>query len=392
MEAKSGEASAPAPAAPAPVAAAAVPEATVSFQSPASVAPPAAVPAPAPSPVEQISSTGLLVPPGYMTAVVAAGGGGFPAARPVMKVGKKRGRPRKYGPDGSLIRPLNATPISASVPMAASVAAGQYTPASAVGAAMKRGRGRPLDFAAAASKPYQHHLQQHQPQQQFGFHFGSIGDMVACSAGGNFTPHIITVAPGEDVTMKVISFSQQGPRAICILSANGVISNVTLRQPDSSGGTLTYEGRFELLSLSGSFMPTETSGARSRSGGMSVSLASPDGRVVGGGVAGLLVAASPVQIVVGSFLPSYQMEPKQKKAKVAAAPTFTQLLPVAVPLSSTDTHSSEQGQNSSAAPRMNVVTSAYSADQSWASPVAQSAPVDASSTPSEDLKLTASGA
>lgn len=45
----------------------------------------------------------------------------------------------------------------------------------------------------------------------------------------------------QDVTMKVISFSQQGPRAICILSANGIISNVTLRQPDSSGGTLTYE-------------------------------------------------------------------------------------------------------------------------------------------------------
>jgi hypothetical protein len=48
--------------------------------------------------------------------------------------------------------------------------------------------------------------------------------------------------------------------------------------------------------LSGSFIPIETQGARSRSGGMSVSLASPDGRVVGGGVAGLLVAASPVQV------------------------------------------------------------------------------------------------
>lgn len=46
-------------------------------------------------------------------------------------------------------------------------------------------------------------------------------------------------------------------------------------------------------------MPTETQGTRSRSGGMSVSLASPDGRVVGGGVAGLLIAASPVQV---SFL------------------------------------------------------------------------------------------
>lgn len=45
----------------------------------------------------------------------------------------------------------------------------------------------------------------------------------------------------QDVMMKIISFSQQGPRAICILSANGVISSVTLRQPDSSGGTLTYE-------------------------------------------------------------------------------------------------------------------------------------------------------
>lgn len=58
---------------------------------------------------------------------------------------------------------------------------------------------------------------------------------------------------------------------------------------------LFLQGRFEILSLSGSFMPTDSGGTRSRSGGMSVSLASPDGRVVGGGVAGLLVAASPVQ-------------------------------------------------------------------------------------------------
>jgi hypothetical protein len=34
---------------------------------------------------------------------------------------------------------------------------------------------------------------------------------------------------------------------------------------------------------------------------MSVSLASPDGRVVGGGVAGLLVAASPVQVLLFNF-------------------------------------------------------------------------------------------
>ena len=45
-------------------------------------------------------------------------------------------------------------------------------------------------------------------------------------------------------------------------------------------------------------MPNETGGTRSRCGGMSVALAGPDGRVIGGGVAGLLVAASPVQVCI----------------------------------------------------------------------------------------------
>lgn len=38
-----------------------------------------------------------------------------------------------------------------------------------------------------------------------------------------------------------MSFSQQGPRVVCILSANGAVSTVTLRQPSTSGGTVTYE-------------------------------------------------------------------------------------------------------------------------------------------------------
>ena len=49
-------------------------------------------------------------------------------------------------------------------------------------------------------------------------------------------------------------------------------------------------------------MPIETQGTRSRSGGMSVTLASPDGRVVGGGVAGLLAAASPMQVSLFMFM------------------------------------------------------------------------------------------
>lgn len=41
---------------------------------------------------------------------------------------------------------------------------------------------------------------------------------------------------------------------------------------------------------------TENGSLGERSGGLSVSLSGPDGRVLGGGVAGLLVAASPVQV------------------------------------------------------------------------------------------------
>ncbi|KAF2312529.1 hypothetical protein GH714_034967 [Hevea brasiliensis] len=91
------------------------------------------------------------------------------------------------------------------------------------------------------------------------------------------------------------------PRGVCILSANGALSNVTLHQAATLGGAVSYEGRFEILSLSGSFLPSESSGQRSRTGCLSVLLAGPDGRVLGG-VAGLLIAASSVQVIVGSFI------------------------------------------------------------------------------------------
>ncbi|GAB2274091.1 hypothetical protein Dimus_008861 [Dionaea muscipula] len=245
---------------------------------------------------------------------------------------KKRGRPRKYSPDGSVTIALSPKPISSSAPPPV------------------------IDFSSSHEKqpkvyrPPGTAIKQHKPK----FEVDYLGEWVSCSVGANFTPHIITINTGEDIMMKVISLSQQGPRAICILSANGAVSQVTLRQPDSSGGTLTYEGRFEILSLTGSFLPSETGGIRNRSGGMSVSLASPDGRVVGGGVAGLLVAASPVQIVVGSFLALNQHEQKPKKQKpepfMTVAPGTD-----AVPMSSIgvpDTygahaHAHDQGQHTS---------------------------------------------
>lgn len=212
---------------------------------------------------------------------------------------KKRGRPRKYSPspDGNNIAlglaPAPITPIS-SVGGHVDSSDGGNNPMSEPSA--KKARGRP---AGSGKKQ-----------------LDALG-----SPGVGFTPHVITVKTGEDIASKIMAFSQQGPRTVCILSANGAICNVTLRQPAMSGGTVTYEGRFEIISLSGSFLLSESNGNRSRTGGLSVSLAGPDGRVLGGGVAGMLMAATPVQVVVGSFI----ADGKKPKSGSSSAPPLNML-------------------------------------------------------------------
>ncbi|XP_071923388.1 AT-hook motif nuclear-localized protein 10-like [Coffea arabica] len=215
-------------------------------------------------------------------------------------VKRKRGRPRKYGPDGSIAMALMPSPpptAAAPPPPGVHFSPSLHQPPSLAvpppsgmpsspSPSTKKARGRP---PGSGKK---------QPVEALG------------SVGIGFTPHVITVKAGEDVSAKIMSFSQHGPRAVCILSANGAISNVTLRQTATSGGTATYEGRFDILSLSGSFLLSEVGGQRSRTGGLSISLAGPDGRVLGGCVAGLLTAASPVQVIVGSFVADGRKESK----------------------------------------------------------------------------------
>ncbi|KAI3989817.1 hypothetical protein MKX01_040787 [Papaver californicum] len=223
---------------------------------------------------------------------------------------KKRGRPRKYNSDGNM---TNAFSVSSSSPRNFFSPIILTPPAGASNnySADKRGRGRP-------------------PGSSNRQVLASLGECVTNSAGANFTPHVVNVNTGEDVAGKIFAFSQKSPRAICILSANGAVSNVTIRQPCTSGGMLTYEGRFEILSLCGSFSFTdEVVGLRTRTGGLSVSLAGADGRVIGGGVAGLLTAASPIQVVLGSFMQPIPggvqkrkryHEPSPLASKVAAFP------------------------------------------------------------------------
>ncbi|MCD7459065.1 hypothetical protein HAX54_039948 [Datura stramonium] len=227
-------------------------------------------------------------------------------AAPSAEVKKKRGRPKKYRPDGSLNSALSPMPISASIPLS-----GDFS-------SWKISASRPVESFKKKQK-----FELGIPGERVAYSAGAnISPHVAYSVGANFTPHVITVNAGEDVAMKIISFAQQGSRAVCVLAANGAISNVTLGQPNSSGGTLTYEGRFEILSLTGSYISSDNGLTKSRSGGMSVCLSGPDGRVIGGGLAGMLMAAGPVQVVVGSFIPGHQQEQNLKKQSFEHAATL----------------------------------------------------------------------
>ncbi|KAJ6921105.1 AT-hook motif nuclear-localized protein 10-like [Populus alba x Populus x berolinensis] len=237
---------------------------------------------------------------------------------------RKRGRPRKYGPDGTMALALASAPQSVAVTQPTSTATGggfssppaqthplvsppPPPPGSDVGVVGAAGvvASPPVTLGGSVSPTGVKKARGRPPGSSKKQQLDALG-----SAGFGFTPHVITVKAGEDISSKVMSFSQHGPRAVCILSANGAISNVTLRQQATSGGTVTYEGRFEILALSGSYLPSENGGQRSRSGGLSVCLSGPDGRVLGGSVAGLLVAAAPVQVVVGSFVADGRKESK----------------------------------------------------------------------------------
>ncbi|CAA2994943.1 Hypothetical predicted protein [Olea europaea subsp. europaea] len=127
---------------------------------------------------------------------------------PPETVKRKRGRPRKYG-----------TPEQA--------AAAKRLSGLASSAASPKKRGQSLAAAvtigSSASSSKKSQLAS----------FGIIGQ--------GFTPHVISVAAGEDVGQKIMSFVQQSKREICIMSASGSVSIACLHQPATSGGSVTYE-------------------------------------------------------------------------------------------------------------------------------------------------------
>ncbi|WCJ24813.1 AT-hook motif nuclear-localized protein 16 [Euphorbia peplus] len=111
--------------------------------------------------------------------------------------------------------------------------------------------------------------------------------------------HAMEVSSGCDVSESLVNFARRKQRGICVLSGSGCVTNVTLRQPASSGAIVTLHGRFEILSLLGSILPPPAPPGIT---GLSIYLAGAQGQVVGGGVVGALIASGPVVIMAASFM------------------------------------------------------------------------------------------
>ncbi|VFR01936.1 unnamed protein product [Cuscuta campestris] len=124
--------------------------------------------------------------------------------------------------------------------------------------------------------------------------------IITRDSANSLRTHLMEVADGCDVMDSVAAFARVRQRGVCVLSGNGIVTNVTLRQPAShaSAAVVTLHGRFEILSLSGSFLPPP---APPSATGLSIYLAGGQGQVVGGSVVGTLLAAGPVVIMAASF-------------------------------------------------------------------------------------------
>ncbi|XP_042421205.1 AT-hook motif nuclear-localized protein 19-like [Zingiber officinale] len=110
--------------------------------------------------------------------------------------------------------------------------------------------------------------------------------------------HLMEVAAGADVAESLAQFARRKQRGVCVLSGSGAVANVTVRQPSAPGALVALHGRFEIISLTGTFLPGPSPPGAT---GLTVYLAGGQGQVVGGSVVGPLMAAGPVMVVSSTF-------------------------------------------------------------------------------------------
>lgn len=135
-------------------------------------------------------------------------------------------------------------------------------------------------------------------------------------------PYVLEIPGGHDIVDSLARYSRRRKLGICVLAATGAVVNVTIRQPGAEAAIVLH-GRFEILSVSATYMPpvmTVLSPAAAAGTGMTISLAGPQGQVIGGTVAGPLMAAGAVMVVAAAFAnPIVHRLPLEEEASVSVS-------------------------------------------------------------------------
>ncbi|KAL9245556.1 hypothetical protein vseg_019194 [Gypsophila vaccaria] len=126
------------------------------------------------------------------------------------------------------------------------------------------------------------------------------------SPSPSITPYLLQLPSGSDLISSLTRFSRLRGLCLCVLSTSGAVHNVTLKQPlpASSGEveTITFHGRFHLLSLSAYVTPTSHNTSNTTPfDGFAVTLAGQRGQIIGGRVVGPLLCDGPVCVVATSL-------------------------------------------------------------------------------------------
>ncbi|KAJ8541311.1 hypothetical protein K7X08_002127 [Anisodus acutangulus] len=141
--------------------------------------------------------------------------------------------------------------------------------------------------------------------------------IITREAEPSMSPYILEIPIGVDIINSITKFCRKRNMGLCVLNGSGTVTNVTLRQPSTTPvSTVTFHGRFDILSISATIVQPNAS-VPSNNGianGFTISLAGPQGQVVGGGVVGPLVTAGTVYLIAATFNgPSFHRLPVEEE-------------------------------------------------------------------------------
>ncbi|CAA2981225.1 AT-hook motif nuclear-localized 17-like [Olea europaea subsp. europaea] len=124
----------------------------------------------------------------------------------------------------------------------------------------------------------------------------------------SMSPYVLEISDNTDIVEAVTRFCRKRNMGLCVLHGNGVVANVSLKQPSSTpGAVVTFHGHFNILSISATVLPGNIP---AMDDGFKISLAGPQGQVVGGLVVGPLLSAGTNYLIASTFnSPSFQSLP-----------------------------------------------------------------------------------